>query len=255
MAAPTRASPSSTSSVASTSSGPGGAGRLFALAGALLFVGSLAYFGWSYRAYGRPVGPWTPDGWLPIVSNVVLFSLFALHHSVFARTGVKAWLTARIPERLERSVYVWISSLLFILTLWAWSPVPGEAWRVTSDWRRLLEFGCLVGVVLTAISAAALDPLDLSGVRQAFGRPPDQRQPLKTSGVYRLVRHPIYFAWVLMVWSLPSMTGTRLVFALVSTVYLMLAIPFEERELRRSFGRAYDEYGHRVRWRMLPWIY
>jgi protein-S-isoprenylcysteine O-methyltransferase Ste14 len=73
--------------------------------------------------------------------------------------------------------------------------------------------------------------------------------------LYRLVRHPIYFAWVLMVWPAPVMTGTRLCFAVLSTLYLAVAIPFEERTLRRTFGPAYDGYATRVRWRMVPFLY
>jgi protein-S-isoprenylcysteine O-methyltransferase Ste14 len=69
------------------------------------------------------------------------------------------------------------------------------------------------------------------------------------------VRHPIYLAWFLLVWCAPFMNGTRAVFAAVSCLYLMLAIPFEERDLRRVFGKAYAEYAARVRWRVIPWLY
>jgi protein-S-isoprenylcysteine O-methyltransferase Ste14 len=76
-----------------------------------------------------------------------------------------------------------------------------------------------------------------------------------TDGWYAIVRHPIYFAWLLMVWPVSIMTGTRLVFAGVSTLYLCAAIPFEERDLGRTFGSAYDAYAARVRARLVPFIY
>ena len=220
-----------------------------------MFAGSLGYFVVSYAGYGRPVGAWTSDGWLAVVPNVLLFSLFALHHSLFARTGLKAVVIARVSPALERAVYVWVASLLFALTLWAWSPVPGVAWRLTGVWARLLELGCLAGVVLTGVAAAALDPLELAGIRQAFGQPQAAGTELSTTGVYRVVRHPIYLGWVLMVWCLPAMTGTRLVFAAISTLFLVLAIPLEERAMRRAMGRAYDTYALTVRWRMIPGVY
>jgi protein-S-isoprenylcysteine O-methyltransferase Ste14 len=73
--------------------------------------------------------------------------------------------------------------------------------------------------------------------------------------VYAWVRHPIYFGWVLAVFGTPHMTGDRLAFAIVSTMYLMVAVPLEERSLRRSFGDAYVRYTRDVRWRMIPFIY
>lgn len=230
-------------------------GRAFALVGGVLFAASLGYFVVSYAGYGRPVGAWTSDGWLAVVPNVLLFSLFALHHSLFARTGLKAVIVARVSPALERAVYVWMASLLFALTLWAWSPVPGMAWRVTGAWAWVLELGCVAGVVLTGVAAAALDPLELAGIRQAFGQPQAPGTELSTTGVYRVVRHPIYLGWVLMVWCLPAMTGTRFVFAAISTLYLVLAIPLEERAMRRTLGRAYDTYATTVRWRMIPGVY
>ncbi len=230
-------------------------GRAFALAGGLLFAASLGYFVVSYARYGRPAGAWTPGGWLAVVPNLLLFSLFALHHSLFARTGLKAFVVARTSPALERSVYVWVASLLFALTLWAWSPVPGVAWHAKGVLAWVLELGCVTGVVLTGVAAAALDPLELAGIRQAFGQPQAAGTELSTTGVYRVVRHPIYLGWVLMVWCLPAMTGTRLVFAAVSTLYLVLAIPLEERAMRRAMGRAYDTYALAVPWRMIPWVY
>jgi protein-S-isoprenylcysteine O-methyltransferase Ste14 len=79
--------------------------------------------------------------------------------------------------------------------------------------------------------------------------------PLETTGLYALVRHPLYFAWVLLVFGAPHMTGTRLAFALVSTAYLALAVPLEERSLIRVFGDEYRAYQRKVRWRMVPGLY
>ena len=230
-------------------------GRAFAVIGGLLFVFSLAYFLVRYRAFGHPSGPWTSDGWTPAAIDVGLFTLFALHHSVFARTGIKALISARISAPLERATYVWISSLLFVLILWAWAPVPGMLWHVTGVGRWLLHAGFAAGLILTGVAASALDPLELSGVRQAFGWPDRDDRALSTTGAYGVVRHPIYLGWALMVWSVPAMTGTRLVFAAVSTLYLVVAIPFEERQMRHTMGRPYEEYARTVRWRMLPGVY
>jgi protein-S-isoprenylcysteine O-methyltransferase Ste14 len=74
-------------------------------------------------------------------------------------------------------------------------------------------------------------------------------------GPYHLVRHPIYLGWALMTFGAPTMTGTRLAFAVISTAYLALAVPFEERSLVEAFGDEYLEYQRRVRWRMIPGLY
>jgi len=163
---------------------------------------------------------------------------------------------AHIPPSLERSVYVWIASALFIATCASWQPVPGTLWHVSGTAGRLLSIGQLLGGMFCVLSARRLDVFELAGMRQAFGASPMGSPPkLDTSGPYGFVRHPIYFGWLLLVWLAPWMNGARLVFAAVSTFYLVLAIPYEERSLINVFGSAYSDYQRRVRWRMLPGVF
>lgn len=225
---------------------------LIAWAGAVLFVVSLGYFLYAYLVvYGRPV----PRGpvLLPAAIDVVLFSVFALHHSVFARTGAKAWITRIVPAVLERSIYALVASLLFIAVCGWWRPVPGDLYELPGAWRWLGLAVQIAGIVLTFLGSRALDVLDLAGVRAVLPR--RSAAPLITSGVYGIVRHPLYFGWVLLVFGTPHMTATRAIFAVVSTAYLAIAIPWEERGLVTTFGPAYEQYRRRVRWRMLPGIY
>jgi len=230
-------------------------GRALAVIGGLLFAASLAYFLIRYHAFGQSAGPWTSDGWTPVAIDTALFTAFAVHHSVFARSGIKAVISARVSHSLERTTYVLLASLLFGLTLWRWWPVPGMLWHVAGPVAWLLHGGFAVGILLTGFATAAIDPLELSGIRQAFGWPLREDRALSTTGAYGLVRHPIYLGWVLIVWSVPVMTGTRLAFAFVSTLYLVVAIPLEERQMRRTMGGPYEDYARTVRWRMLPGIY
>jgi protein-S-isoprenylcysteine O-methyltransferase Ste14 len=58
-----------------------------------------------------------------------------------------------------------------------------------------------------------------------------------------------------MVFGTPVMTGTRAAFAIISTLYIAIAIPFEERSLVERFGRDYEQYQRKVRWRVVPGIY
>jgi methanethiol S-methyltransferase len=228
----------------------------FAWAGAAAFVASLLFFLYQYLVtFGRPA----PDGpWLSAaIADVLLFSAFALHHSVLARTPMRDAVRRLASPAMERTLYIWAASILFFVVCYGWQPVPGVAYALPAPWR-WLGFGVqAIGVVLTYLGSRALDVLDLAGVRQVIvteDREPEHA-PLKTDGVYALVRHPIYFGWVLLVFGAPTMTGSRLVFALVSTAYLAIAVPWEERSLVEVFGHAYEGYRARVRWRMIPGIY
>jgi methanethiol S-methyltransferase len=231
--------------------------RLVAVGGGLMFVGSQLFFVVSYtwRFDTLPEPSVGTAG--SIVIDLGMFTLFALHHSVFARTRLKRWIRGVVSPALERSVYVWIASALFAVTCAFWQPVAGAAWRVTGAAGLALTLGQIAGVVWSIFTASRLDALDFAGVRQtpAPGVVAAVPPALHTGGPYAFVRHPIYFGWLLVVWLAPVMTGTRLVFAAVSTLYLALAIPFEERDLARTFEAAYHDYRRRVRWRMLPFVY
>jgi protein-S-isoprenylcysteine O-methyltransferase Ste14 len=147
-------------------------------------------------------------------------------------------------------VYVWIASLLLMLVSLAWRPVGGEIYTATGVLAVALAAVQLAGLVLTAQGAARIDPLELAGIR-----PATHTQGLQVTGPYHLVRHPLYLGWLLMVFAAPHMTGDRLAFAAATTFYLVVAIPWEERSLRRAFGEDYARYMRAVRWRMIPFIY
>jgi methanethiol S-methyltransferase len=226
-----------------------------------MFAASLAFFLYSYLLrFGRPAAG--TSVLVPVAIDTALFTLFALHHSLFARPFVKRWLfglgvrpgSDRGLTPLERPAYVWVASVLFIAVCGAWRPVPGELYHVTGVLSLAAYAVHVAGIVLTARGSARLDVLDLAGVR-AVSPSPAAHVSLQTRGVYGFVRHPVYFAWVLMVIGTPHMTMTRLTFAVISTAYLAIAIPFEERGLLDVFGSEYREYQKRVRWRMIPGIY
>jgi protein-S-isoprenylcysteine O-methyltransferase Ste14 len=228
---------------------------LITASGAALFAWALASTLLAYSGrFGQSPGEWSfARGLQAATADALAFLVFAVHHSVFARKKVREWVASVVTADLERSVYVWTASLLLLGVVWWWQPVPGVAWAASGPLAGLLVAIQCSGVVVTLIAAAEVGLLRLSGLR------PDDRQdtlpPLKSTGLYGFVRHPIYFAWVLMVWPTPLMTGSRLTFAILTTAYLVVAVPFEERSLRQTFGRAYDDYRARVRWRMLPGLY
>lgn len=229
----------------------------FAWLAAAAFAASLGYFLYAYLFLFGPAPSASvpaPSVAAPWLVNVALFTVFALHHSLFARTRAKDLLSRLVPPALERAVYTLAASILFALVCWLWQPVPGDAWTLRGVWRWAGYAAQIAGIVLTIAAARALDVLELAGVRQVM-TDGVRSAPLKTNGLYGFVRHPLYFAWVLLVFGAPDMTMTRLSFALLSTLYLAVAIPFEERSLSETFGPAYASYRTKVRWRMLPGIY
>ena len=238
--------------------------HLFAWTGATVFVLSLSYFLYSYWVvFGR-----TADGALrasAVIWDVALFSAFAAHHSMFAREPVRRRLARTFPL-LERSVYVWVASLLFIVVCWLWQPVAGVVWELDGPARVAAVVVHVGGIVFSVYSASLIDAFDLAGVRQLNAQrptpnaqrlpnPDSQPEEFKTTGPYGLVRHPIYLGWFLIVFAIGTMTMTRLVFAVVSCAYILVAIPFEERSIMASSGGAYDRYTKRVPRKLIPGLY
>ena len=235
---------------------PGSAvARTLAFGGGLAFLASLVYFLYSYVERFSSTLVASPDGALrPALIDVGLLSAFALHHSAFARLGFKRQVERVVTPAGERSAYVWISSVLLVAVCVAWQPVPGALWTAVPDARPFFNGLQLFGIVVAVRSAGRLDVLELAGIRQLVGH--DRRPPeLLRSGAYGLVRHPVYLGWLFLVWFAPVMTGTRLVFAAASTIYLIVAVPLEERDLVRAFGQAYEDYRRAVKWRMIPFVF
>jgi methanethiol S-methyltransferase len=222
--------------------------RALVWSGGGLFVVSLACCAWSYLiAFGRPA---PLNGWRPVLADAALITIFALHHSLFARDRMKAWLGRRLAADVPRSIYVWIASLLLMLVSLVWQPIGGEVYRATGLLAIALSCVQIAGLGIIARGVARIDPLELAGIRSAA-----KTEGLQVSGPYRWVRHPLYFGWALMTFGAAHMTGDRLAFAAITTSYLIVAIPWEERSLRQSFGAAYSRYMRDVKWRMIPFIY
>jgi protein-S-isoprenylcysteine O-methyltransferase Ste14 len=222
----------------------------FVWTGGALFVASLAACAYVFIVtWGAPrpvVGTFAS-----LVTNVGLFLLFATHHSWFARDRVKAALTRRwVPDRLLRSTYVWTASVLLAAVVLLWQPIGGILYQASGWPRIVLALTAIAGVLLIATAVAAISALELAGIKEG-----GTAGGLQVRGPYRLVRHPLYLGWALAVFAAPPMTGDRLLFAALSTAYLVVAIPGEERALARAFGDEYTRYQQVVKWRMIPFIY
>jgi protein-S-isoprenylcysteine O-methyltransferase Ste14 len=226
--------------------------RLIAWLGGGIFVASLAVCGWWYFVALGDAAPPRSDAAVAAAFDTALITIFALHHSLFARDALKRRLSA-IPAHLVRTLYVWVASLLLILVVAMWRRIGG----IIYDAHGILTFAHialqLLGLWLIVRATAGLDPLELAGIRAA--RHDTGGESLQVGGPYRVVRHPLYLGWILLFCGIPRMTGDRLVFAALTSAYLMIAIPLEERSLVQSFGDEYRRYRARVRWRVIPFVY
>jgi methanethiol S-methyltransferase len=223
--------------------------RVFVWSGGAVFVLSLAACAYAYLIVWASPGV-TASRWTPVAVNVALFGVFALHHSVFARESIKRRVTRVLPDRLLRSFYVWTASVLLLVVLAFWQRIAGTVYAATG-WRAIAHSAVQVsGIWLIAMSVAKIDPLELAGIKPTSGS-----DALQIGGPYRWVRHPLYLGWLLAVFGAAHMTADRLTFAAITTIYLVVAIPWEERSLLGVYGEAYARYQKAVRWRVIPYVY
>ena len=184
-----------------------------------------------------------------ILINVVLLGVFAVQHSVMARPAFKRWWTRIIPASCERSTYVLISSLLLKLIFWQWRPIVTTIWQVEGGPATLLTAISWVGWLTALASSYMIDHFELFGLRQvsaALRRAAVRVDLFKTPLLYRAVRHPMMLGFLVAFWATPHMTAGHLLFAVMTTGYILVGVWLEERDLVAQFGASYEQYRRRV---------
>lgn len=185
-----------------------------------------------------------------LLINALLLVVFSIQHSVMARPGFKRWWTKIVPKPVERSTYVLFSSLALILLFVYWQPIGGVIWHVQEPIARTVLYGLFaIGWGIVLVSTFLIDHFDLFGLRQVWfylrGKEYDA-VTFGTPGLYRHVRHPIYVGFIIAIWATPDMTAAHLFFALLMTVYILIGIRLEERDLVTYHGERYSEYSKQV---------
>jgi methanethiol S-methyltransferase len=226
----------------------------------------LALAGYAFAAVTVPLlllfaGGW----WLPktvdagphlstvpsVVIDVLLLALFGLQHSGMARPSFKALVTRRVPEALERTVYVVMACLAVWVLCLGWQPLPHRIWSADGIAGAVLDAGFWLGVVLVYAASLLLNHFHLLGISQAYRRyvtrvPDATSDRLQVHGPYRLVRHPLMTGLLLCFWCASTFTAGHLLWAAGLTGYILLGTLLEERDLVARFGAAYRTYATRV---------
>jgi protein-S-isoprenylcysteine O-methyltransferase Ste14 len=225
---------------------------------ALFFVAIVYGIGFVGNIYvpkgidGGAVGPRATT----IAINVGLLLLFAVQHNVMARHWFKAWWTRIVPRPIERSIYVALASLILLFLYWQWRPMPEVVWHVENRLAQgfiwLLYFA---GWVIVFYSSFVIDHFELFGLKQVWyhwhGREP-ATAPFSERSLYRWVRHPLMLGFIVAFWAAPTMSQGRLLFAVVTTLWIVIAIQIEEHDLARVLGQPYHSYRRRTSM-LLPW--
>ncbi|MBI5762609.1 MAG: isoprenylcysteine carboxylmethyltransferase family protein [Planctomycetes bacterium] len=224
--------------------------------GTVCYVMFLAVFVYAVGFLGNAVVPRTintgPSASLgmALAIDLALIALFGAQHSIMARPTFKRWWTKIVPQPIERSTYVFATNIVLALLFWQWRPMTGIVWNIESGPIRNAVWGLFIfGWALVFVSTLLLNHFELFGMRQVtlylLGRP-HTHLPFKVPMFYRHVRHPLYVGWIATFWATPTMTAGHLLFSAAMTVYILIAIRLEERNLLEIHGSDYASYRKRV---------
>lgn len=231
--------------------------RVFAIIyGAFSYVVFLAVFTYSIGFVGGVLVPRSIDNAIEapigqaVAVDVLLLLLFAAQHSVMARPAFKRWWTRYVPQPIERSTYVLSASLVLALVCWQWRELPAHVWDVTPTPARLAIWTAFwLGWAIVLAATFMINHFELFGLRQVFALWRGQRQGetgFRTTLFYRVVRHPLNLGFIVAFWSAPTMTAGHLLFAVVTTCWILLAMQLEERDLEATIGPRYAAYRRQV---------
>jgi len=182
--------------------------------------------------------------------NLGLLGLFAVQHSIMARRWFKRRWVRIVPHAAERSTFVLFTCIILCTMYAQWRPLPDAVWNVEQP---------VLATALTALSWAGwglvlvatflIDHFDLFGLKQGWRRfkgGVHNDPAFQVKGIYRRTRHPLYLGFIVAFWAAPRMTQGHLLFAVMTTAFMLVAVRLEERDLVSAHGDDYVEYRRQV---------
>jgi len=212
----------------------------------IAFVGNITEFMGIALPVNRTIdGPVSYSGMEAYLINFGLLALFGVQHSIMARQGFKKKIKAIVGDKMERPTYVLASNLLLILLYWQWRPITDVVWAFDGIWATLMWLGFAAGWGLILLSTFLIDHFELFGLKQALYQLKDKdmgNYKFVTPLLYKLIRHPLYFGFLMALWFIPVMTMGHIFLSVVWTIYIFIATSYEEKDLAAVFGKKYSDY-------------
>jgi len=185
-----------------------------------------------------------------LLINLGLLSLFALQHSIMARPAFKKWFTQIINPAMERSTYILLSSLILLFMYWKWQPMTTIVWETENITSIIVMALFFLGWTIVFLSTFMINHFELFGLTQIYQNFKNETITMpkfQVNWFYKLVRHPLMLGFIIAFWAAPTMTYGRLLFAVVTTAYILIAVKFlEEKDLKKIIGKDYEAYQKRV---------
>jgi len=228
---------------------------LYGLLSYLLGFGTLVYmvfwvYPWAFMPSTIDSGA-VADNTVPaLFADIALIALFGLQHSLMVRPAFKKWFATLVPEVAQRSTYTLFSALFLALIIYFWIPIEGKIWYFEHGlffWFFTIVY--LLGWGVATLATFQIDHFELFGLHQIWRhlkKSPPPTPEFTEKGFYRFVRHPIQSGTMIGLWATPSMSTGHLLFALTFTLYILIGLHYEEKDLLKTLGEAYADYRRRI---------
>ena len=210
------------------------------------------YFGMS-RSFGTLIAPWS---W---AVNTLLILQFPLAHSLLLSKPGRKLLRYLAPPAyalgLSSTSYVIVASAQVLLLFSAWSFSGTLWWQASGAWVWALSL--LYAASWLLLGKAILDAgITLQtgwlGWWSVFRNRPPAYPGMPARGLFRFCRQPIYLAFALTLWTVPTWTPDQLLLALTLTAYCLIGPLFKEARFAKVFGQAFADYKSTHPY-FLPW--
>jgi len=193
---------------------------------------------------------------IDIAIITLLFSLFALSHSILASSKAKHLLVEKIGEKIAfYRLFYNISSLFLFYFIYTISPKPnGVIYDLQFPFDIMIFVVQIFAIFGFIWGASKINLLEFFGIAQINrymennynSDELDEKMELVIEGPFRYSRHPIYVFSILFLVFRPTMDLFYLVFLINMLVYFYIGSYFEEKKMLEFFGNQYSDYQRTV---------